>query len=92
MAETVRTQLTYEKNRGAFGEIEISDLELAIADLNHQIEELDKQEVILDEAIKSYDEKSKNVLDLKFEQSEIVRKANEGIVAQRKEIEGVFSL
>ena len=93
VAETVRTQLTYEKNRGAFGEIEISDLELAIADLNHQIEELDKQEVILDEAIKSYDEKSKNVLDLKFEQSEIVRKANEGIVAQRKEIEGnIFSL
>lgn len=42
VAETVRTQLTYEKNRGAFGEIEISDLELAIADLNHQIEELDK--------------------------------------------------
>lgn len=35
----------------------------------------------------------KNVLDLKFEQSEIVRKANEGIVAQRKEIEGdIFSL
>lgn len=93
VAEIVRTQLTYEKNRGAFGEIEISDLELAIADLNHQIEELDKQEVILDEAIKSYDEKSKNVLDLKFEQSEIVRKANEGIVAQRKEIEGdIFSL
>ena len=93
VAETVRTQLTYEKNRGAFGEIEISDLELAIADLNHQIEELDKQEVILDEAIKSYDEKSKNVLDLKLEQSEIVRKANEGIVAQRKEIEGdIFSL
>lgn len=93
VAETVRTQLTYEKNRGAFGEIEISDLELAIADLNHQIEELDKQEVILDEAIKSYDEKSKNALDLKFEQSEIVRKANEGIVAQRKEIEGdIFSL
>lgn len=93
VAETVRTQLTYEKNRGAFGEIEISDLELAIADLNHQIEELDKQEVTLDEAIKSYDEKSKNVLDLKFEQSEIVRKANEGIVAQRKEIEGdIFSL
>ena len=93
VAETVRTQLTYEKNRGAFGEIEISDLELAIADLNHQIEELDKQEVILDETIKSYDEKSKNVLDLKFEQSEIVRKANEGIVAQRKEIEGdIFSL
>ena len=93
VAETVRTQLTYEKNRDAFGEIEISDLELAIADLNHQIEELDKQEVTLDEAIKSYDEKSKNVLDLKFEQSEIVRKANEGIVAQRKEIEGnIFSL
>ena len=93
VAETVRTQLTYEKNRGAFGEIEISDLELAIADLNHQIEVLYKQEVILDEGIMSFDEKSKNVLDLKFEQSEIVRKANEGIVAQRKEIEGdIFSL
>lgn len=92
-AETVRTQLTYEKSRDFSGEIEISDLELAIADLNHQIEVLDKQEAALDEAIKSYDEKSKNMLDLKFEQSEIVRKANEGILAQRKEIEGdIFSL
>lgn len=92
-AETVRTQLTYEKNRDVSGAIELSDLELAIADLNHQIEELDRQEVALDEAIKSYDEKSKDVLDLKFEQSEIVRKANEGIVEQRKEIESnIFSL
>lgn len=92
-AETVRTQLTYEKNRDVSGDIELSDLELAIADLNRQIEELDKQEAALDETIKTYDEKSQNVLDLKFEQSEIARKANEGIVAHRKEFEGrIFTL
>lgn len=90
VAETVKTQFSYEKGRETSGTIEISDLELAIADLNHQIEELDSQEAALDEAIRVYDEKSKNVLDLKFEQSEIIRRSNEKIILQKKEINGAL--
>ena len=90
VAETVKTQLSYEKGRETSGTIEISDLELAIADLNHQIEELDNKEAALDEAIKVYDEKSKNVLDLKFEQSEIIRRSNEKIILHKKKINGAL--
>ena len=92
-AETVKTQLSYEKNRDISDNTDVSALEQEIEELNQQISELDKKELELDEAIKAYDEKTKNVLGLKFEQSEIVRNANEGIVAQRKELENViFSL
>lgn len=92
-AETVKTQLSYEKNRDISDNTDVSALEQEIEELNQQISELDKKELELDEAIKAYDEKTKNVLGLKFEQSEIVRNANEGVVAQRKELENViFSL
>lgn len=92
-AETVKTQLSYEKNRDISDNTDVPALEQKIAELNQQILELDKQEAELDEAIKAYDEKSAKLMDLKFEQSEIVRNANERIVAQRKELENViFSL
>ena len=92
-AETVKTQLSYEKNRDISGNANVPELEQKIEELNQQILELDNQELELDEAIKAYDEKSAKLMDLKFKQSEIVRKANEGIVTQRKEVENViFSL
>lgn len=54
---------------------------------------LDEQEKSLDDMIAAYDQKSKDILDLKFEQSEIVRKANEGLVQQRKTLDcEIFSL
>ena len=54
---------------------------------------MDEQEKSLDDVMAAYDQKSKDILDLKFEQSEIVRKANEGLVSQRKELDGdIFSL
>lgn len=92
-AETVKTQLSYEKNRDISDNTDVSALEQEIEELNQQISELDKKESELDETIKAYDEKTENVLGLKFEQSEVVRNANERIVAQRKELENViFSL
>ena len=58
-----------------------------------EISILDEQEKSLDDLMAAYDQKSKNILDLKFEQSEIVRKANEGLVQQRKNIDSeIFSL
>ena len=52
----------------------------------NQIAILDEQEKSLDDVMAAYDQKSKDILDLKFEQSEIVRKANEGLVNQKKKL------
>ena len=59
----------------------------------NQIAILDEQEKSLDDVMAAYDQKSKDILDLKFEQSEIARKANEGLVQQRKTLDcEIFSL
>lgn len=87
VAETVKTQLSYEKNRDISNDANVSELEQKIAELNQQISELDKQEAELDEAIKAYDVKSSKLMDLKFQQSEIVRKSNIGLVSKKKELE-----
>ena len=85
-AETVRTQLAYEKNRDVSGDIEISDLELAISDLNKRLDDLDLKEDALNNASKAYDEKSAHILELKSELSNVIAKANESLVSQRREI------
>lgn len=70
-----------------------AEYSLAISGLKKEIADLDEQEKSLDDLMAAYDQKSKNILDLKFEQSEIVRKANEGLVQQRKNIDSeIFSL
>ena len=91
-AETVKTQLSYEKNRDISEDTDVSVLEQKIAELNQQISELDRKESELDEAIKAYDEKSAKLMDLKFEQSEIVRKENEGNVSKKKRLSEDISL
>ena len=59
----------------------------------NQISILDEQEKSLDDVMAAYDQKSKDILDLKFEQSDIVRKANEGLVNQKKRLnEDMFLL
>lgn len=66
---------------------------LAISKLQKEISALDEQEKSLDDVMATYDQKSKDILDLKFEQSEIVRKANEGLVRQKKLLDDeLFSL
>lgn len=91
-AETVKTQLSYEKNRDISGDVDVSELEQQIEELNQQISELDRQEAELDEAIKAYDEKAATLMDLKFEQSEVIRKANEGVVSKKKRLNEDISL
>ena len=93
-ADKARTELSYEKSREPEkGEAEIEELQKSVDEHNKQIAGLDEQEKSLNNVIAAYDQKSKNIMDLKFEQSEIVRKANEGLVAKRKELEGnIFSL
>ena len=63
-----------------------AEYSLAINGLQKEIATLDEQEKSLDDLMAAYDQKSKNILDLKFEQSKIVRKANEGLVNQKKKL------
>jgi len=89
VAGEAKVKLDYERAReiSVDGGIEIAELELLINGLKEQISELDKQEAVLDEAVKAYDEASSGVLELKFELSDLERKANESLVSQKKEIQ-----
>lgn len=66
------------------GICDVAEYELAINGLKEQISELDKQEQVLNDSVAAYDKASRDILDLKFEQSEIVRKENEGLVQQKR--------
>ena len=88
------TEWKYEKGKSVdSGEDDITRLTEQKVGYENQIAILDEQEKSLDDMIAAYDQKSKDILDLKFEQSEIVRKANEGLVQQRKALDNeIFSL
>ena len=88
------TEWKYEKGKAVdSGEDDVTRLTEKKVSYENQISILDEQEKSLDDVMAAYDQKSKDILDLKFEQSEIVRKANEGLVQQRKAIDDeIFSL
>lgn len=88
------TEWKYEKGKAVdSGEDDITRLTEQKVNYENQIAILDEQEKSLNDVMAAYDQKSKDILDLKFEQSEIMRKANEGLVQQRKGLDGeIFSL
>ena len=88
------TEWKYEKGKSVdSGEDDITRLTEQKVGYENQIAILDEQEKSLDDMIAAYDQKSKDILDLKFEQSEIVRKANEGLIQQKKALDSeIFSL
>ena len=88
------TEWKYEKGKAVdSGEDDITRLAEEKSGYENRIAILDEEEKSLDDVMKAYDQKSKDILDLKFEQAEIVRKANEGLVQQRKALDGeIFSL
>lgn len=88
------TEWKYEKGKAVdSGEDDLTRLTEQKVNYENQIAILDEQEKSLDDVMAAYDEKSKDILDLKFEQSEVVRKANEGIVQQRKALDNeIFSM
>lgn len=65
---------------------DVAEFELAIRGLKVELNKLDEQERDLNDLISAYDQKSKDILELKDEQSEIVRKANEGIISRKKRL------
>ena len=81
------TEWKYEKGKAVdSGEDDVTRLTEKKVSYENQISILDEQEKSLDDVMAAYDQKSKDILDLKFEQSEIVRKANEGLVNQKKRL------
>ena len=88
------TEWKYEKGKAVdSGSDDITRLTEQKASYENQISILDEQEKSLDDVMKAYDQKSKDILDLKFEQSEVARKANEGLVQQKKTLDfEIFSL
>ena len=81
------TEWKYEKAKAVdSGEDDVTRLTEEKVSYEKQISILDEQEKSLDDVMAAYDKRSKDILDLKFEQSEIVRKANEGLVNQKKKL------
>lgn len=82
------TEWKYEKAKAVdSGEDDVIRLTEEKARYENQIAIMDDQEKSLDDVMTAYDQKSKDILDLKFEQSEVARKANEGLVQQKKALD-----
>lgn len=87
MTTKAETEWKYERAKAVdSGDDDVTRLTEQKASYENQIAILDEQEKSLDDVMAAYDQKSKDILDLKFEQSEIVRKANEGLVNQKKRL------
>lgn len=71
--------------------IDVSDLELQKNSLKEQIEDCIAKQTDNDKLIAEYDKASSDILDLKFKQGDLLRKANEDNVKARREIEDKIS-
>lgn len=72
-------------------DIDVSDLELLRNSLKEQITDCIAKQTDNDKLIDEYDKASADILDLKFKQSDMVRKANEDNIKARREIEDKIS-
>lgn len=71
--------------------IEVSDLELQKNSLKEQIEDCIAKQTGNDKLMAEYDKASSDILNLKFELSDMARKANEANVKARRDIENKIS-
>jgi chromosome segregation ATPase len=72
-------------------DIDVSDLELYRNSLKEQIADCIAKQTDNDKLLAEYDKASADILDLKFKQGDLSRKANEENVKARREIEGKIS-
>lgn len=70
---------------------DVSDLELHRNSLKEQISNCIANQTDTDKMLAEYDKASADILDLKFKQSDMVRKANEENIKARREIEDKIS-
>ena len=71
--------------------IEVSDLELQKNSLKEQIADCVAKQTDNDKLMTEYDKASSDILDLKFKQGDLSRKANEDNIKARREIEDKIS-
>lgn len=71
--------------------IEVSDLELQKNSLKEQIADCIAKQTDNDKLMAEYDKASSDILDLKFKQGDLSRKANEDNIKARREIESKIS-
>lgn len=71
--------------------IEVSDLELQKNSLKEQIADCVEKQTDNDKLMAEYDKASSDILDLKFKQGDLSRKANEDNIKVGREIEGKIS-
>lgn len=72
-------------------DIDVSDLELLRNSLKEKIADCVAKQTDNDKLLAEYDKASADILDLKFKQGDLSRKANEENVKARREIEGKIS-
>lgn len=72
-------------------DIDVSDLELLKNSLKEQIADCIAKQTDNDKLIAEYDKASADILDLKFKQGDLSRKANEDNIKARREIEDKIS-
>lgn len=87
-ADKARTELSYEKSREPEkGEAEIAELQKSVDEYNKQIAGLDEQEKALNNVFSAYDEKSREIGELKSKQVKIRAERNAVIWENRQSIQ-----
>ena len=91
-ADKVRTELSYEKSREPEkGEAEIAELQKSVDKYNKQIAGLDEQENAINNASSAYDEKSREIVELRNKQSQIRMERNSVLSGNRQYVQSVIA-
>lgn len=85
-AESIRTRLQYEKERDS-EPVDVEAVSREIAELKAELEYAEAVEEETNQVVEAYDERSDRILSLKFQQSDLAFKANEGLRGKRKSLE-----
>ena len=84
--DTKNAEIAYEQNRVVSPvDVDLSVLELSLNAMNDELKRIDEEELLLEGASKNYDEMQQKVMNLKFEQSNIVANVNAGLMTQRRD-------
>ena len=87
-ADKARTELSYEKSREPEkGEAEIAELQKSVDEYNEQIAELDEREKALNNVSSAYDEKSREIVELRNKQIQIRMERNSVLSGSRRSIQ-----
>ena len=87
-ADKARAELSYEKSRELEkGEAEIAELQKSVDEYNKQISGLDKQEKALNDVSSAYDEKSREIVELRNKQNQIRTERSSVLSGNRQSVQ-----